>query len=178
MARTKSLVSRLKAAAKSAKKTVNNQMKARKAAMRIKEQARRGAGKGVRAAGPFLLGRIKETLSVPAPRKRTKDALGNIAYVATAPAKQNAPPRKLSGRLRSSGIWRLITKLVGMISFNAKGMPSKKYPGGFPYPAYHERKDFKGFKASGKHQFIAPTVKKYGRELKKMLGRAMRSEFK
>jgi hypothetical protein len=50
---------------------------------------------------------VKQTLSVPAPRKRVvagprSSAPGTIYYRATTPATPGAPPRKLSGRLRAA----------------------------------------------------------------------------
>lgn len=60
-------------------------------------QIRRAAGKGLRAAALFLAARVKELLSVPAPRARARGG-----YRATTPASPGTPPRKLSGRLRAS----------------------------------------------------------------------------
>ncbi len=55
------------------------------------------------AAGAItLVGRVKETLSVPAPRSRVRSRAGVVHYRATTPATPGAPPRKLSGRLRAS----------------------------------------------------------------------------
>ncbi|VTS05309.1 hypothetical protein [Tuwongella immobilis] len=68
----------------------------------IAEEVERAAGRGLTAAAIFLSGRIKEVVSVPAPRKRVKTKRGGIAYRAATPATPGAPPRKLTGRLRAS----------------------------------------------------------------------------
>ena len=71
---------------------------------KVKKQIERAAGKGILAAAVFYESRLKEILSVPAPRrtvrgKRGKSA-GTVYYRATTPAAAGAPPRKLSGELR------------------------------------------------------------------------------
>lgn len=60
------------------------------------------AGKGVAAASFFYQGRVKEVISVPAPRKITYSSAGVKYYRATTRATPGAPPRKISGRLRAS----------------------------------------------------------------------------
>jgi hypothetical protein len=74
----------------------------------IAREVERTAGRGLLAAGSFLSSRIKEKISVPAPRRRvvagpssTVRPPGTPYYVATTPATPGAPPRKLSGVLRS-----------------------------------------------------------------------------
>lgn len=72
----------------------------------IEQEVAASIGKGIRAAAIFLTARIKEELSVAAPRKAVVGSRGLRAgvryYRATTPATKGAPPRKLSGRLRSS----------------------------------------------------------------------------
>lgn len=72
----------------------------------IEKEIQSSLGKGLEAAGIFLKARIKELLSTPAPRARVLGQRGARAgvyyYRATTPATSGAPPRKLSGRLRSS----------------------------------------------------------------------------
>lgn len=76
-------------------------------AVKIAEQVQRRANSGVKNAAVFLAARIKETVSVPAPRKRVVSSLGDISYRATAKAIPGAPPRKLSGKLRQSVTYQL-----------------------------------------------------------------------
>lgn len=75
----------------------------------IARDAERLAGRGLLAGGTFLATRIKEVLSVPAPRRRVIAGPrsrvrppGTPYWVATTRATPGAPPRKLSGRLRAS----------------------------------------------------------------------------
>lgn len=72
----------------------------------IEREVLKNLGRGLEAGAIFLKARVKETLSVPAPRKRVLGKRGKNAgvyyYRATTPATPGAPPRKLSGRLRSS----------------------------------------------------------------------------
>lgn len=63
---------------------------------RVKREFERQIGRGLRGAAAFAANRAKEIVSVPAPRKRTKSGLR-----ASTPAMPGAPPRKLSGTLRS-----------------------------------------------------------------------------
>ena len=58
------------------------------------------AGLGVQAAGKHLKRRVKELISIPAPRKRIRSVNGVLYYRATTPAIKGEPPRKLSGTLR------------------------------------------------------------------------------
>jgi hypothetical protein len=66
-------------------------------------------GKGLVAAGIHATRRLKEVLSVPAPRRIAVAGVrakwvppGTRYYVATTRATPGAPPRKLSGQLRRS----------------------------------------------------------------------------
>lgn len=73
------------------------------------------AGRGLEAATIHLLNRTRETLSVPAPRKR--NAMGR--YRATVPATPGAPPRKLSGDLRRSMAYQMFRqKTIGRVGTN------------------------------------------------------------
>jgi phage gpG-like protein len=81
-------------------------------AAKIAAEAERLAGRGIRAAAIFLTSRVKEIVSVPAPRriaiagKRARWVPpGTRYYVATTPAIAGAPPRKLSGQLRRTITW-------------------------------------------------------------------------
>ncbi len=70
----------------------------------IAEEVERLAGKGLVAGAYYLLERIQELISVPAPSRRTKSG----RLVATVPAIPGAPPRRLTGQLRGSGFVREI----------------------------------------------------------------------
>lgn len=60
------------------------------------------AGRGAQAAAYYYAARVKENLSVAAPRKTVTSRKGVRYYRATVPASPGAFPRKLSGRLRTS----------------------------------------------------------------------------
>lgn len=137
-------------------------------------QVRDGAGKGLNAVRVFLTSRVKEAVSVPAPRAiiRGPGQMGKkgpiLGYRATTPATAGAPPRKLSGRLRSSITSKMLSKHLARIGANAKGMPSPKHPEGFPYPKYHEMVGLGP--GSGKHPFIRVTAAKYQSEMNTIMG--------
>ena len=77
---------------------------------RAKKDLSRSLGAGLRAGAIFLNNRIKEVLSIPAPRKRVTSRRGITYYRATTPATPGAPPRKLSGRLRASMTYEVETR--------------------------------------------------------------------
>lgn len=107
---------------------------------KLRAQIERGAGRGVQAAAVFLVGRLKEVLSVPAPRKLVHGRSGSY-YRATVPATPGAPPRKLSGKLRANANWRMIGKTKAKVGFNLKyAKPLEKRMG---------------------HAYLAPTAKKF-----------------
>lgn len=136
---------------------MNNQQRAKALAERIKAQIEKSIGKGVNAARMFLVARVKEELSVPAPRKIVTDRVGNKYYRATTKAIKGHPPRKLSGKLRMS----VFSKMLSPVSFviGAKAKSDK----GFNYSLYHERKGHG--KNSGLHPYIAPTIAKWRKTL-------------
>lgn len=75
----------------------------------VEEEIKKLAGKGLKAAAIHAVRRLKEALSIPAPRRRATAGPkakwvppGTIYYVATTKATAGAPPRKLSGTLRRS----------------------------------------------------------------------------
>lgn len=161
-----------------------NAAAAAKLKARIAAQLKRGANKGVEAATRFLAARIKETLSVPAPRKAVRGTpqpgkrLGPIlAYRAASPAIPGAPPRKLSGRMRQSVTQQMLTPTIGVVGLKARSLPSKKYPQGFNYPRYHELGSSDAW-GGGAHQFIKPTVEKYHKELQVIIGGEVRTELR
>lgn len=137
---------------------------AAKLAARIKQQVERGANKGLEAGLIFLGARVREMMSVPAPRKRVKDAGGNISYRATTRATPGAPIRKLSGKARASVTTRMVGPNHGILSVKARSVK------GFNYPRAHELR-------TG-HAFIAPTVAKYKRELMAIIGKGIKGAFK
>ncbi len=144
---------------------MTNAERARRLAEKIAEQVRRGAGKGLNAGRIFLAARIKEMLSIPAPRKRVKTGGGDIYYRATAPAIPGAPPRKLSGKLRQSVTSEMRGQDRAVVGVSARSVKN------FNYPLYHEVKG-QG-QLSGRHPFMLPTLAKYRAELKKILGRGI-----
>ncbi len=86
---------------------------------KLREQIERAAGRGVQAAAIFLVARVKEVLSVPAPRRRAKTPRG-IYHVATTKATPGAPPRKLSGKLRASINYAMETSLRARVGTRIK----------------------------------------------------------
>jgi hypothetical protein len=78
-------------------------------AEQIEQEVLRITGRGLLAAGAYLSGRLKEVLSVPAPRKYVgfgvKGSIGvdlqGKTWRATTKATPGAPPRKVSGSFRS-----------------------------------------------------------------------------
>lgn len=143
--------------------------KAKDLADKIAKQILRGAGKGINAGRIFLAARIKETLSVPAPRKKIWDKHGNFEWVATTAATPGAPPRKVSGKLRSS-VWSImLSETEAMVGANARSKPKTRWPQGFPYPIYHEVKD-PSHPKSGQHTFVIPTFSKWKAALEIIIG--------
>ena len=139
----------------------SNQERMAKLAARIQSQLERSIGKGLNAARIFLTARIKEEVSVPAPKKRSRDALGNVKIRATTRAIPGAPPRKLTGRLRMSVTSRMVTPTIAV--FGVKARSDK----GFNYPAYHEKKGLGT--NSGRHPFMMPTYRKWAKELRMII---------
>lgn len=86
-------------------------------------------------AASLCANELKVTVSVPAPRKKSKRT-GRL-YAAT-PAVKGAPPRKLSGRGRGSIAWKMMTSpLASVVGTNVIYMPA------------HERRD---------HPWVKPTL--------------------
>jgi hypothetical protein len=133
-------------------------------AQKIREEVVRSAGKGLNAARIFLTSRIKEVVSVPAPRKRVTPPGGGIPYYrATTPATVGAPPRKLSGRLRGSVTSEMKDELTAVVGCNARS------DRGFNYPEFLE-KVTPGSVRSGEHPFIKPTIHKHEQDLLTIVG--------
>lgn len=106
------------------------------------------AGRGLQAATIHLSNRVKQALSVAAPRRRTLSG----RYVATEPASPGAPPRKLSGQLRRSIAWQMYKlNTVGRVGTNlVYGRPLETWMG---------------------HSFLGYTLKRAQGELVTVLGR-------
>lgn len=138
---------------------MTNEQKMAELAKKIQGEVLRSAGKGLNAARLFLVARIKETISVPAPRKLVSPPGGTPYYRATTPATVGAPIRKLSGRTRSSVTSTMVSETEAEIGTTAK---SDK---GFNYPRYHEEHD---------HAFLLPTLEKYLKEVGTILGQEIR----
>lgn len=130
-------------------------------AAKIAEQVQRRAGAGVRAAAIFLAARIKEAVSVPAPRKRVVNKLGDIRYVATQRAIPGAPPRKLSGKLRQSVTYELPGVTDKLVRARAVVGVKARSKNGFNYPKHLEKNS---------HAFLMPIVRKYRRDLVAIIG--------
>lgn len=131
-------------------------------AKKIAAQVERGRGRGLNAGRLFLEGRVKEALSVPAPRRLVRPKFGGMPYyVATTRAIPGAPPRKLSGRLRSSLTSAMVSSSEAVIGANARS------DRGFNYPKHHE---IKRSMLSGEHPFIYPTAVRYQREIGIIVG--------
>ena len=166
-----------KAAAIMPKPKITNQQIAALLLAKITQQVQRGAGRGLDATRVFVTSRIKETVSVPAPREavrlpgvgKKKGAI--LYYRATTRALSGAPPRKLSGKLRQS-IW---SKMIGynkaVIGANARGNPTPRNPRGANYPAILE---LSPKRSRMSHPFIAPTLRKFKTEIKTIMGRELK----
>lgn len=151
------------------------QQQAAALAAKIVKEVKNSAGLGLNAARFFLVARLKETLSVPAPRRLVRHPLGSY-YVATTRATPLAPPRKLSGRARNSITSEMKGQWVAVVGTNVVSDPfrsrSTKYPKGFPYMKYHELASMGS--RGGRHKWIEPTVVKYMKDLETIIGRSVR----
>ena len=160
-----------------------NATAARKLRAKIAQQLKRGAGRGVEAAVRFLVARIKETLAVPAPKTaiRGKALPGKklgpiVGYQVTARATRGAPPRKVSGRMQQGTTHKMLTPTIGLVGTHARGLPTKSSPEGFNYPEHHEVGDGDQL-GDGDHPFLKPTVDKYRKEIRTLVGAAVRTEL-
>lgn len=135
----------------------------------IAAQVIRRANAGVQTAAIFLAARTKETVSVPAPRKRVVSKLGDIRYRATSRAIPGAPPRKLSGRLRHSitHAYMPSNNPNEKRGYGGKGIVGVKArsPKGFNYPKHLEKTN---------HKFLIVTAMRWRRQLEAIVGRRVR----
>jgi hypothetical protein len=101
----------------------------------VEKQVQRALGVGLEGACIFLSNRIKETLSVPAPRATVTDPFtGQRLTIASEPATPGAPPRKVTGELRGSHTWEMnADKTVGRVGTNKAGARQLE-EGGFIRP--------------------------------------------
>lgn len=111
---------------------------------KLRAQIERAAGRGVQAAAIFLVARVKEVLSVPAPRRiawhRSKGVFVR-SYQATTKATPGDPPRKLSGKLRASMNYAMEGTMRARVGTRIKyGRP---------------------LELRMNHQFLQPTAKKF-----------------
>lgn len=149
----------------------SNLAKAKALAKRIATQVKRATGKGLPAASIFIVARIKETLNVPAPKKRVVSHItGNVYYKVLEPATKGAPMRKVSGEAQRRVEAKVVPNGI-RITNTAQGRPPRR----FKYPGYHELKGLG--RMSGRHPWVRPTVKRYTKELKKILSRSFKIEF-
>lgn len=81
----------------------------------VEQKIRQMAGRGLQVATIHLSNRVRQAVSVPAPRRRSSTG----RYVATSKASPGAPPRKLSGQLRRSIAWQMYKfNTVGRVGTN------------------------------------------------------------
>jgi len=139
---------------------VQNHLAAIALAAKIAEQVRAGAGKGLNTFRVFLIARVKEELSVAAPRRRARARDRTIYYVATTRAIPGAPPRKLSGRLRASVTSRMVSKTRAVIGTNVK------------YGKYLE------LGRRHPHKFFEPIARRHAADGAVMIGRAVKVEIR
>lgn len=124
----------------------------------IADEIRRSLGLGMKAAAMFLASRVKELISVPAPRVRVLGKRGKSAgiyyYRATEKATPGAPPRKLSGRLRAAQTWEVKEdggEIMGRVGNNV---------------VYGRRLEFEG------HSYLNPALNRWRDQLKSVMERA------
>lgn len=108
----------------------------------IDAEVQRLASRGLQAAAIWFSGRVKEVVSVPAPRTRVVSGPrsshpGTVYYRATEEATPGAPPRKLSGRLRAGVGWQMVDQRRARVGGNVI------------YMRVHEL---------GRHPFLVPTL--------------------
>jgi len=120
---------------------------------KIAREVKKRAKAGLMAATIFLNARVKEILSVPAPRALVKPKMGAPYYRATTPATAGAAPRKLSGELRRSITWEMRNNnTVGRVGTNkVYGKALETWMG---------------------HPYLVVAVQQYQGEIKTIMGRA------
>lgn len=146
-----------------------NRAMAAKLAQRIADNVRRGAGKGIEAAGMFLASRVRDALNVSAPKRRTPSG----GYVVTQRATPGAPMRKVTGVARRS-VYSMTyasstAKIIAVIGMNARSVK------GFNYPKFHE---IKSTPRSGMHPVLQPTAERFKDELAIIVGQQVRTRFR
>lgn len=109
---------------------------------KVEKEIKAKVNRGLRAGAAYLSGKVKETISRAAPRKRVvSKKTGAIYYRATTRAVPGAPPRKLSGQLRRSIAYEVNdAEGTARIGTNMK------------YARRHEK---------GNHSFLVPTLQKH-----------------
>lgn len=117
----------------------------------INRRNRERAVKALTAAAMMAANEIKDTLSVPAPRKTIKGRGGSRYYRAATPATPGEPPRKLSGRLRASISW-------GVDKINLRSWVGTNVV----YGPVHEH---------GAHPFVQASIARIRGNLRTLLGR-------
>lgn len=110
---------------------------------KIAAEIDRIAARRLVAAAVYLTGKVKEVLSVPAPRQLVKSPRGNF-YRATVDAKRGAPPRKLSGRLRASMTYQVLDA-GKRVRIGTNVIYARRHELGFP-------------KGHAMHPFLKPTL--------------------
>ena len=151
----------------------SKQQQAEKLAKQILQKVNKGLERGMDKVRYMLVAKIKQTLSVPAPREKVRPKSGPPYWRATTRAGKGAPPRLLSGALRRS-VESARSNYQIEITASARSRPSKRYPRGIPYGKIHEAGRY-GDK-EGLHPFVVPAIKANMREVKKVLGQEVRIE--
>lgn len=119
---------------------------------KVAAEVKRRASQGLKAATIFLSARVRELISVPAPRKLMKPKNGAPYYRATTAATPGAPPRKLFGQLRRSIAWEMQqNETVGRVGTNM---------------VYGRALEEQG------HRYLTLAVDMYQNEIKTIMGRA------
>lgn len=136
---------------------------------KVKADITRGLNMGLKAAAIFFSGRVKELISVPAPRVRVHGkrgaSAGIIYYRATTKATPGAPPRKLSGRLRTSVTWEMRQAALQVGGVMA-GAEEARVGTNVVYGRTHEE---------GDHQFLGPALARWANELGRIIGQVFDS---
>jgi hypothetical protein len=137
----------------------------------IRGKADKAAKSGLEKGKDFLVARVKETVGVPAgPQRRASGGRFTSGFRAVTPATVGAPPRKVTGNLQAKVEGSVVGRSIRIFS-RAR---SKR---GFPYGVYHEAKQA-GRPGSGKHPYVAPTIKRFKEQLRAIIGNGFKAEFR
>ena len=140
------------------------------------------AGRGIAAAAIFLTERIKEFISVQAPRRIVDRVIGQQSgktlirrkYLAKTRATPGAPPRRLSGALRRKINWTMLASMVAarvgvfargeLIMIERENEVILQSKTGEEIGRYARRHEY------GNHPFIGPMIAAWMGELVTIIG--------